>query len=140
MSRKQVFVLILGCVLLIAGFFVLIRMTQVSDVNNLGEMFADKAPQVTAAPSASAVSTAGKAAEEKAGFDIMLQKIVDLNIPVWGYVVIFLVLMLAIRFYTFRYEVKSAERSIAMRESAESISPPPEQKKTRSFLTLFRRP
>jgi hypothetical protein len=47
MTRKQIIVLILGCVLLCAGFYVLIRMTQVKDVNDLSGLFASEPAQTS---------------------------------------------------------------------------------------------
>jgi hypothetical protein len=39
--------------------------------------------------------------------------------------VIFIVLVLSVRFYMFRYEVKSAEKSIKMRQAAQAAAESP---------------
>lgn len=123
MTRKQIIVLILGCVLLCAGFYVLIRMTQVKNVNDLSGLFASE-PAQTSVPAVEP-APAKEPEEAQAGFDRMLEGIVDLHIPVWGYFVIFIVLVLSVRFYMFRYEVKSAEKSIKMRQAAQAAAESP---------------
>jgi uncharacterized membrane protein YraQ (UPF0718 family) len=122
MSKKQIITLILGCVLLIAGFYVLIRMTQVDNVFSLDELFTKNTSQEAAVQTDKTEEVAGVEETEQSGFDRLLQKIVDLNIPIWGYVVIFLVLVVAIRFYSFQYEIKSARRSMEMRQAAETAA------------------
>lgn len=132
MSRQQVLSLVLGVLFLACGIFVLGRMTQVQDTNSLGELFvaqpaATPSPEKTTEASlpsgtqtqqdvadnaATALpKTAKTQTDEASGFTKMLQKIVDLNIPIWVYFVIFIAVVLGLRSYSAYKIVKSKKNS-----------------------------
>jgi hypothetical protein len=120
MSKKQIAVLILGCLFLIAGFFVLIRMTTTDDVFDLSGLFRSSAEISESTegiePEAAEPTAEGNDGEtDGAAFDRMLESMAAAA-PPWVYIVMFGVIVLLVRYALTSYEVRSARKSKELRE------------------------
>lgn len=114
MNKKQIFSLIVGLLFLAGGIFFLARMSQVDNPNSLEELF-DFSEETTAAmqeeqtvsEEKTVLSTPADEAEKKSGLTRMIEWIVNKDIPIWGYLVVMIAVILGVRGYGIYREYKA---------------------------------
>lgn len=118
MNKKQIFSLIVGLLFLAGGIFFLARMSQVDNPNSLEELFDFSEETTVAAQEEQNVSEEEKTAlssqeaevpeeEEKSGLTRMIEWIVSKDIPIWGYLVVMVAVILGVRGYGIYREYKA---------------------------------
>lgn len=121
MNRKQFFSLMIGLFFLFGGIFFLVRMTQVENPNSLEELF-DFSKQESATVSVEEPETMPQnietetraeetTAEEKSELTKMIEWIVEKDIPVWVYLIVFAGIILVIRVVGIYRDVKSYQKT-----------------------------
>lgn len=137
MKKSQILYLVIGLIFLAGGFWALIRMTQVNQEalqdhqiqetsqSGIGDAAEKKIGDVTEKAvgdeaGSETENTAAKETEEKSGLTKGLEWLTSQGIPVWVYVLVFVVFVMLLRIADTRMQVKRYEMRRAQQEAAEA--------------------